>query len=616
MRRLSSVILLLALSVSILAQKSPHGDSFKNSCADCHKTTGWAVDLKNINFNHSSTKFPLVGQHQQVACKECHTSLEFAKTHSECNSCHTDVHEQTVGNECARCHTPSTWMVSDVTKLHQMSRFPLTGPHRTAECTQCHKNLLTSETNVGTASRLRFDPLGVECYDCHKSDYQATTSPNHVQGNYSTNCIECHKINSSTWAGAGVDHSFFPLEGGHANVECKTCHTSGSYSKIPSDCISCHQKDYASAKSPDHAGFNFSTNCKDCHTLAPGWKPADFKTHDAIFPIYSGKHNGQWSSCTECHTNPSNYAVYTCIGCHAHSNQQEVNSQHSSVSGYVYNDAACLACHPTGSSDGSFDHNKSAFPLTGAHITTPCAQCHTNGYAGTSTVCANCHTNDFNQTTNPNHKTDGISNDCATCHTTALGWKPATFPNHNSVYVITGAHTSKSCEDCHKGNYNTTPNTCAGCHTNDFNQATNPNHVTSQFPNTCETCHSQTAWAPSTFNHSTVYPLIGAHTTVACTACHTAGYVNTPNTCSGCHTNDYNQTTNPNHTTAQFPKTCETCHTPSAWSPATFDHNSVYPLTGAHANVATNCVLCHANGYSNTPKTCDGCHTTDYFAIS
>ena len=611
MRRLSSVIIFLVLSVGLFAQKSPHGESFKANCDDCHKTDGWKVDLSKITFDHDGTKFPLIGQHREVGCKDCHTSLAFAKAQAECNSCHKDIHEQTVGNDCARCHTPNSWVVTNITKLHQQSRFPLIGPHTVADCKECHKNLLPTSPSTGTASRLRFDPLGVECYDCHKENYTAANAPNHVQNNYSKNCEECHKINSFSWAGAGINHNFFPLEGGHA-IDCSRCHTSGSYSKIPSECFSCHRSDYTSAKSPDHAVLNFPTTCKDCHSLNPGWKPADFANHDASFPIYSGKHKGEWNSCADCHTNPANYAQFSCTTCHEHSNKADVDKNHSGVSGYNYNSTSCYACHPTGSKDGSFDHNKSGFPLTGAHITTACTDCHTSGYAGTSNVCASCHTNNYNQTSNPKHAANNISNDCAICHTTNPGWKPATFPTHNSYYVLAGAHVSKSCDDCHKGNYTTTPNTCAGCHTNDFNQTTKPNHTTSQFPKTCETCHSQSAWIPSTFNHTSVYPLTGSHITVPCADCHKTGYVNTPNTCAGCHTTDYNQTANPNHTVAKFPKTCETCHSTSAWIPSTFNHTAVYPLTGAHTTVA--CTLCHVTGYTNTPNTCVGCHQNDYNA--
>ena len=96
MRRLSSIILLLLLSTSLAAQKSPHGAGFRTNCGDCHKTDGWKVDLKTVSFDHGSTKFPLVGQHKEVSCRDCHTSLAFAQAKTACSDCHTDMHEQTV----------------------------------------------------------------------------------------------------------------------------------------------------------------------------------------------------------------------------------------------------------------------------------------------------------------------------------------------------------------------------------------------------------------------------------------------------------------------------------------------------------------------------------------
>ncbi len=68
---------------------------------------------------------------------------------------------------------------------------------------------------------------------------------------------------------------------------------------------------------------------------------------------------------------------------------------------------------------------------------------------------------------------------------------------------------------------------------------------------------------PRSFNHATtVFPLTGAHTSVACANCHVGGkYVGTPTDCYSCHKTMYNTTTNPNHTAAGFPTTCQTCHT-------------------------------------------------------
>lgn len=617
MRRLSYLIVCFLFSVNLPAQKSPHGNSFRANCDDCHTTNNWKVDIKTLVFDHDVTKFPLVGQHKDVSCMSCHKSLEFGNTLKECSSCHIDIHEQTVGNNCQRCHTPNSWIVTNITQLHQQSRFPLIGPHTTADCRDCHTNFASPA--LPTTSLLRFDPMGIDCYDCHKNNYLMSTKPNHVKSNYSTNCTECHNINAFSWTGAGINHNFFPLEGGHAINDCKTCHTSGIFEKIPPECASCHQSDYTTTTKPNHTTLGFNTNCKDCHSLNPGWKPANYRDHDSrSFPIYSGKHEGEWENCSDCHTNPGNYTIFSCIDCHEHSNKSRVDNKHDDVNGYEYSSTACYTCHPTGNSEGSFDHSKSGFPLTGAHSTTKCTDCHTNGYAGTTHVCSNCHINNYNQTNNPSHKLPGskFNEDCASCHTTNSGWKPATYPTHSN---LGGAHVSiaTNCADCHKGNYSTIPSTCYDCHSNDFSQSNNPSHTAAQFPTTCADCHSETAWKPSTFNHDGQYfPIYsGKHKGEwnNCNECHTNAGNYKLFSCIDCH--EHNQTNmNSKHQGVggytYNSIACLECH-PSGSAEGSFNHNSSgFPLTDGHSNA--DCASCHSNGYTGTSTVCSSCHTTNY----
>ena len=279
MRKLSSLILAIVLSVNLFSQPSPHGDGFKINCMDCHNTTGWKIDMKNFSFNHNATQFPLTGQHQSVYCMRCHTSLEFTKAGTECISCHTDMHNQTVGTDCGRCHTPVSWLVNNITEIHQRSRFPLVGAHIAADCYSCHKN--------ASSNLLLFGPLGVECINCHQTNYAETTNPNHSTSGFSTNCIECHNINSVSWVGANVNHNFFPLTLGHTINYCQACHKTPDYASTNPDCYACHQSNYNATANPNHNSIGFSTSCKDCHTTNPGWKPAEYREHDSkSFPIY------------------------------------------------------------------------------------------------------------------------------------------------------------------------------------------------------------------------------------------------------------------------------------------------------------------------------------------
>ena len=340
--RILSLVLICSLFLFFRQREGhPHGEDFKLSCNICHSPEGWHLDKGIYSFDHNKTKLPLTGQHTQLNCRLCHPTLVFTDAGTECNDCHTDIHQATAGQECARCHTTFSWLVTNITEIHQMSRFPLLGAHRTADCIDCHLS----------ESLVRFDVIGVNCIDCHREDYQGTSDPAHAEAGFSEDCTSCHPVNALSWDGAGFIHSFFPLTEGHAVPDCNDCHTPGSYAGLSPDCYSCHQADYVATSNPVHSTMGFPTTCNTCHDLTPGWTPAKFTEHDSqSFPIYSGKHKGEWSSCSECHPNPADYSQFTCLSCHEH-NKTDMDNEHRGENGYSYNSAACLDCHPRGDAD-------------------------------------------------------------------------------------------------------------------------------------------------------------------------------------------------------------------------------------------------------------------------
>jgi len=84
-----------------------------------------------------------------------------------------------------------------------------------------------------------------------------------------------------------------------------------------------------------------SQQCEECHTTA-NWGPGNW-LH--AFPIQGGDHAGL--SCFDCHNNPANRLLFTCIDCHDH-NQVEMQQEHEKVPGYTWTTASCFQCHPTG----------------------------------------------------------------------------------------------------------------------------------------------------------------------------------------------------------------------------------------------------------------------------
>jgi hypothetical protein len=456
MRVLSLALPLLILVMAGRMRDSPHGSDFEISCSVCHSPKGWELDRENYSFDHNTTEFPLEGQHTAVNCKLCHPTLVFADAETDCFSCHTDMHNQTVGTDCARCHTLRSWIVENIADVHRQSRFPLQGPHFAAQCLDCHPS----------SSLLRFEPVGVGCADCHMQDYQSATNPNHVLGNFSTQCIDCHSMTAFDWGGSGFDHSFFPLTQGHAIFDCNQCHTGIDYSNTSPECFSCHQADYNATTNPVHLSAGLSTNCMECHSTQPGWRPAQFD--HSFFALTLGH---AISDCNQCHDiNYYSNVSTECLSCHLKDYNATSNPNHMTAD----ISTECLECHTTlpGWKPAKFEHIN--FPLTFGHAINDCNQCHDPGnYSNVSTECFSCHEPDYIATTNPNHASAGLSTVCLDCHITTPGWKPAKFTVHDALYfpVYSGSHRGEwnSCTECHSNPANYGEFSCLNCH--EHNQA-------------------------------------------------------------------------------------------------------------------------------------------------
>jgi hypothetical protein len=608
MRILSLAIVLFSLLIAVIIvnetksesnwltppNKSPHGDNFNISCKVCHSTKGWMLDKEIYSFDHNKTNFPLIGRHATTTCKKCHPTLVFSEAKTECVSCHTDIHESTTGVDCQYCHTPHSWLVNNITKVHQMSRFPLIGVHAKVDCDRCHKS----------ESFHRFDVIGTECYSCHNANYAATTKPNHISVGYSTRCDGCHNLFSDSWNSSGFNHGFFPLTSGHA-VSCASCHTSGTFTKLSTECVSCHQTDYNSSANPSHLSGNFPKTCSTCHTTNPGWKPATFDHTN--FPLTQGH---AINDCAKCHINGNFTNTSTdCYSCHQTDYSSSTNPNH--LSGNFPKN--CSLCHSTspGWKPASYDHL--SFPLTQGHAINDCAKCHINGnFTNTSTDCYSCHLTNYNSSTNPNHLLLNFPKTCSTCHTTAPGWKPASY-NHTG-FPLTQGHAINDCAKCHiNGNYTNTSTDCYSCHQTNFNSSTSPNHLTLNFPKTCTTCHTTApGWKPASYNH-TGFPLTQGHAINDCAKCHINGnYTNTSTDCYSCHQTDFNSTSNPSHSKLGFSTTCTGCHTTApGWKPATYaQHDALsFPIySGKHRGQWTNCTDCHANTSNYSAFSCINCH--------
>jgi len=523
-----------------------HKGQLGTNCAACHSVNGW----KPASVDHSKFAFRLDGKHANVACASCHINGVYKGTPTTCAGCHTknDVHKGQLGTNCASCHTVNGWKPATVD--HNKFAFRLDGKHASVTCTACHKNGV-------------FKGTPMTCIGCH--------SANDIhKGQLGTNCAACHS--PSGWKPAKVDHSKFAfhLDGKHAAVACASCHINGVYKGTPTTCAGCHTKNDV------HSG-RLGTNCASCHTVN-GWKPSIFNHNNSAFKL-TGKHVSV--TCAQCHKDKLFKGTpMTCVGCHAG------RDAHNGTLG-----TDCASCHSTSAwKPASFDHNKSAFPLTGKHTSVTCAGCHKNNvFKGTPKDCYSCHAGrDAHNGT--------LGTNCASCHATS-GWKPASFDHNKSAFPLTGKHTGVACASCHKNNvFKGTPKDCYSCHAGrDAHNGT--------LGTNCAACHATSGWKPATFNHNqSAFPLTGAHASAACARCHVNNvFKGTPTNCFACHAGK-------DAHNGAFGTSCGSCHSTSAWKPASFDHSkSAFPLTGKHTGVA--CASCHKNGvYKGTPKDCYSCH--------
>jgi hypothetical protein len=132
--------------------------------------------------------------------------------------------------------------------------------------------------------------------------------------------------------------------GVHASQLCVACHINNQYPGTPTTCAGCHIALYNATTNPNHVAAGFPTTCDTCHRPTDTlWTQGTF--NHTWFPITSGAHTGL--QCAQCHTTPSNFALFSCTsgGCHP---QAQTDSNHQGVSGYVYSSPACYSCHPNG----------------------------------------------------------------------------------------------------------------------------------------------------------------------------------------------------------------------------------------------------------------------------
>jgi hypothetical protein len=421
-----------------------------------------------------------------------------------------------------------------------------------------------------------------------------------------TDCFRCHA------KGAGRSQM---------DLRCLDCHTEvgwmrarkrGYHAKVADRaCASCHPdhggRDFAlvawdggSPERFDHAQSGFmlegrhaSLPCRDCH------KPALQKSGSAALLRVKDRSRswlGLEPGCVSCHQDPHRGSL----------------------------GADCRSCHgqTRWSPAPGFDHARTAFVLTGAHVKSACADCHATPLvnAGTDAKgalrplwkpvphqdCVSCHRDPH---------AGRFKGECAKCHVTSA-WKDVNarrFDHDQTRYPLRGAHAAVACDDCHsRARGGTRPRfaACADCHADAHRGTATVQGAAVD----CAVCHTVTAFEPSTWpraqHRRTRYPLAGAHAEAACAGCHTRAREGSAEAaalgparvrmrpaaspCEACHHDPH-----AGRFAAGGPRAraegCPACHAMSAFHPSSYDsrahQGSAFALEGAHRAVP--CQRCH-----------------------
>jgi hypothetical protein len=396
----------------------PHKGEFKKSCESCHTTSGWKTILPGFDFDHSKTKYPLLGKHAQVACVACHANGDFKKplAFTNCNDCHKpDPHQgqfegRAKKGECAECHTVDGWKPSLFgVKEHATSKYPLAGKHIKVECAKCH-----IPAGKETIYKVKFE----FCGDCHKDahDNQFAAAP------YNNRCEPCHTVQDfhhTTFTIAKHRNTRFALTGAHAAVSCGDCHKLGAARRTDKvlpfhfedhSCTACHTdphkgefNDRMARKRANGTPFG----CEACHTVKSWADISGFDHSKTKYPLV-GAH--RTVPCGECHKATTAYesrfkgTPQECDACHKDAHAGQFIAKNGQT--------RCADCHNSQHwVPSTFDHDtRTHLPLTGGHANVPCDKCHTQTkvvdekivviYKNTPNKCSDCHGND-NKVLNP-----------------------------------------------------------------------------------------------------------------------------------------------------------------------------------------------------------------------
>lgn len=415
-----------------------HGGTAR-ACDACHRVAGWT----ETSYAHAFPPSRLPGKHETAPCLACHPKFRFSPTPFACAACHDKQRPHAPLGECTNCHSPLSWKTTAFDHDAPRVGFALTGRHRGVGCDACH------------AGADKFKAQAVRaCESCHADVHRAQFA--------GRACAACHTADGWRPSKIGVaEHARFALRGAHARASCASCHRGGAFAGTATACAGCH----ADTRHRDR----FGAQCARCHDET-AWSPAPrFQHAETGFALDRGHgkvacarchgadhKRAATAACQSCHASPHSKQFGTaCVRCHNTTSFRAVarfdhartdfplELRHAALPCKACHDAkqrplahrACRTCHGDPHRGGNafdcadchrpdrwrivrFDHDLTAYPLTGRHRIAACGGCHTNpNWTGVRTDCAACHAFD-----RPRDRVHLTQLTCDDCHSTT-NWR-------------------------------------------------------------------------------------------------------------------------------------------------------------------------------------------------
>ncbi len=349
-----------------------------------------------------------------------------------------------------------------------------------------------------------------------------------------------------------------PLSSVHADLEgatkCLNCHGIKNRGEMGAQCIACHKG--IARLAAEHRGLHGRDDrgaCTTCHAEHKGRDsslidraklvPGAFDHAQTGWPL-SGKH-----------------LALKCEACHKRENQSPgllaLEPKPNAAHGFIGLNGDCAACHkdPHDGRLGAncaechresdfhevarerFPHDRTKYPLRGAHAKVDCAKCHDPvtawGRKPAYGSCSACHTDAHAGQA----LISGQRVDCNACHSED-GFTVTSFDrsrHRNTAFALEGKHVEVACEKCHpKQPKDVAPGSlgaagvlirrpharCDDCHADAH---------AGQFLNRadkgdCRACHTVESWKKSQWDvkqhQALAFPLTGRHAKVPCADCH------------------------------------------------------------------------------------------------